>query len=175
MNNRRGFTLAESMIAYTTLSVLVLGALQIMDVEWKSFQANETASSLRLQIVSTFTRMERELKSTTPTQINLAGGATAASLTFKVPQDNDADGTVLDADGNIEWSADIVYALNNTNQLTRTSAGATSVLANNVTNLQFTRPAAQLEVLQITLAASRATSTGRLVQDTEQVTIKMRN
>ncbi len=173
--NQKGYTLTESIIAYLVLSVMILGALQIMDVEWKSFQTSELNSSLRMQIVTTFTRMEKELKTTRPAQVNLASGATANTLTFHIPQDVNGDGTVLDGSGNVEWSGDIVYALNNTNQLTRTAGGATSILANNVTSLQFNRPAALLDVLQVTLTASRTTSAGRTVTDTDQARVQMRN
>ena len=175
MMNRKGFSLVEISIAYAVLSVVILGALQLVDVQWKQFQAGELSSSLRMQIITAFSRVEKELKSTQPAQLSLAAGATATTLTFRVPQDGNNDGTVLDANGSLEWSGQITYALSNSGQLTRTTGGVTTVLANSVTGLTFTRPAAPTDVIRVTVTSGRTTVLGRTLTDTDQISVQMRN
>ena len=130
---------------------------------------------LRQEIIKTFMRMESELKETRPAQISLGSGTSGSSLTFKIPQDNNGDGTILDASGNIEWSGNITYALNGANQITRTASGLTSILANNVVSLQFTRPTSPVNILQIDITVRKTSVLGTQLQDTGQIMIKMRN
>ena len=119
--------------------------------------------------------MERELKETRPAQTSLASGSSSASLTFRIPQDTDGDGTILDSLGNIEWSPQITYALNGSHQITRTASGATTVMANNISVLQFTRPLSPVNILQVDITASKNTTFGRQIQDLGQITFEMRN
>ena len=92
-----------------------------------------------------------------------------------MPNDNDGDGDVLDASGNIEWSGNITYALNVNSQITRTASGVVSVLANNIVSLRFTRPVTPIDILQVDITSRKTSATRRQIQETGQIEIKMRN
>lgn len=171
----RSFTLLEIIIATLIFTLLILAVFQAMEIGRNSWFTGEISVELRQEIIKAFTVMERELKETRPALLDLNSATTATSLTFRLPQDNDADGTILDASGNIEWSGQITYALNGAGQITRTEAGNTTILANNVTGLTFSRPLTPVNIVQVDIATAKTTFTGRQLQDTGQVVVKLRN
>jgi len=171
----KGFTLVEILVAVGVFTILILVVFQVMDIGRSSWFIGTVSIELRQEIIRAFMRMERELKETRPAQTNLTSGTSSSSLTFRMPQDNNDDGTILDSLGNIEWSGDITYALNGSSQITRTASGATAILANNVVSLQFTRPASPVNILQIDITVRKTTVVGPQMQDTGQIMIKMRN
>ncbi len=171
----KGYTIVEILISTVILVALMFGAFQIMDVGRFSWLSGDASVEIRQDIIKAFMWMERELKETTSGQVNLGSGASSASLTFNVPQDNDADGTVLNSTGNIEWSEDITYALNGSGEITRTAAGVTTVIARNTIDLQFSRPVSPVDILQIDITVSKNFSVGKTIQDNGQLIIKMRN
>jgi len=171
----KAFTLIELLFVSIIFTLLIIGVFQVMDVCRGAWFTGDASIELRQEIIKTFMRMERELKETRPAQISLGSGTTGASLTFKVPQDIDADGTILDSSGNIEWSPNIVYALSGSNQITRTASGITTVIANDVTSLLFTRPSTPVDILQVDVTVSKATPTNKILQDSGEISVKMRN
>jgi hypothetical protein len=121
-------------------------------------------------------KMENELRKTRAAQIDIGSGTSSPTLTFRIPNDNDGNGTVLNSTGQIEWSNTITYARNGANQITRTvSDGPTTIIANNVTNLLFTRPAIPPNLLQIDMVVQKTTVMKRTMSDQGQIKIKMRN
>jgi len=171
----KGFTLVEILFVSLIFTLLILAAFQLMETGRSSYFTGDVSVQLRQEIIKTFMRMERELKETRPSQINLGSGTSSSSLTFRIPQDNDGDGTILNSSGNVEWSGNITYALNSSHQITRTASGLTTIIANNVINLQFTRPISPVNILQIDITVQKTSALGRLRQDSDQIIIKMRN
>jgi prepilin-type N-terminal cleavage/methylation domain-containing protein len=171
----KGFTLVEILISTIILTILILAAFQIMEVDRSSWFSADVSVQLRQEIIKAYMKMERELRQTRPAQINLGSGSSASSITFRIPQDNNGDGTILDGAGNIEWSGNITYALNGSNQIIRTASGVTTIIANNVINLRFTRPISPVNILEIDTVVQRTSATGKPMQDTGQLILKMRN
>ncbi len=171
----KGFTLIEIIFAVGIFLLLILAIFAVMDVGGGAWFTGDVSVQLRQEIIRAFMTMEKELKVTRPSQISLTSGSSSSSFTFKMPHDNNNDGTVLDSFGNVEWSDNITYALNGANTITRTASGTTSVLAHNIVNLQFSRPLSPVNLLQIDITARKVSATGRTARDTGQITIKMRN
>ena len=171
----KGFTITEILIATCIFLVLVLALFQSLDISRSLWFTDEVSVELRREIIKTFTSMERELQGARPALTNLASGTSSANLTFSVPQDNDGDGTILDATGNIEWSPQITYALNGSHQITRTTSGNTTIIANNISTLLFTRPLSPVNIMQIDITATKNTAFGRQIQDIGEISIEMRN
>lgn len=171
----KGFSLTELLISVSILVILIFASFAAMNTGRSAWLTADESVQLRQEIIKIFMRMEKELKETRPAQTSLTIGSSSPSLTFKMPQDNNGDGTVLDAFANVEWSGDITYARNGNNQITRTASGSTDVLANNVVSLLFTRPTSPTNILQIDITVRKTTVTGRQLQDIGQIMIKMRN
>jgi prepilin-type N-terminal cleavage/methylation domain-containing protein len=171
----KGFTLVEVLVAVGILSFFIFSIFAVMDVGRASWFTGSLATEVHREIIKPFTIMEKELRETKASQISMGSGEASASITFKVPEDIDNDGDVLDATGNIEWSGNITYALNSSNQITRTASGATSILANSITSLLFTRPVSPLNIVQVDVTARKTNALRRQIQEAGQIIIKMRN
>jgi prepilin-type N-terminal cleavage/methylation domain-containing protein len=171
----RGFTLLEILTAVSIFTLLALAIFAVMDLGRASWFTGSASVEAHQEMIKSFMIMEKEIRETRPAEISLTSGTSAPSITLKIPQDIDADGDVLDASGNIEWSGNITYALNSSNQITRTAPGAVSVLANNIISLQFTRPVSSIDIVQVDVTARKTSVTGRQFQETGQIVIKMRN
>lgn len=171
----KGMTLVELLISLSIMVILMLASFQIMDIGTKSWLTSDVSVQLRQEIVRAFSRMELDFKKTRPAQISLASGATTSTLTFSIPEDRNNDGTILNSSGNIEWSDGIVYALDGSGRITRTAGGTSTVLARNISSLQFSRPIAPADILQIDIIASRLSDAGRVLQDSSRLKVRMRN
>ncbi len=173
-NSVRGFTFIEIIVAVSIFLMLMLGIYGVMDVGRGSWFRASTAVELRQEIMRALTRMGKELKEVRPALISLAVGDISSSLTLRVPQ-RDINGNILDALGNIVWSGDITYALNGSNEITRTASGLTSIIARDIVTLEFTRPAGEDRILQISITARKTSVLGNIAQDIGQMTVEMRN
>ncbi len=100
------------------------------------------------------------------------------SVTFRIPQDNNGDGTVLDSDGYVvEWSPDkITYSLVNDQIIRSTSAGASKVLANKIYSLQFIRNSGAPKLITIIVTARKTIEgTSEPVEYTLRSMVQLRN
>ena len=177
------FTLLEALVAAAVFSILVGITFTVLNTGIGSWFMGDVEAELRREIIKALTVMERELKYTAAAQTNLASGATAASLSFHLPN-KDANGVVINWDESapsINWSADvIIYELNANGEIVRrTSSGQSSVLARSVIALQFSRtpppdPFPE-NILRIDITVQKTDKKGRLLSDVVQLLVKMRN
>lgn len=176
-NSVSGFTFVEIILAVSIFLALIVSLYGVMDTGRVSWFRASTAVELRQEIMRALTRMESELKEVQPGLISLASGDTSSSLIFRLPQDIDNDGTILNAaSGQIEWSGNITYALNGSNEITRIVQGdPSSIIARDILVLEFTRPVGQDRILEISITARKTSALGNTVQDTGQIEVKMRN
>lgn len=173
-NPPRGITLVEIMVTSVILAILIVALFLVLSIGQRSWLSADASIQLRQDIARAIIVMGQDLSETSPAKINLALNNPAASITFKIPQDLNGDGTVVTVAGDIEWSPNITYSLNASNQIQRAvSGGATTIIANNITGLQFTR--LQNEVVRINVTAGKVSDIGKPAQDTGQVIIKLRN
>lgn len=173
----KAFTLVEVLVAACIFFILVGAAFLVLNSGINSWLAGNVEVDLRRQLVSAVGPMEKELKETRAAETNLASGATSNSLTFALPADTNGDGTILDSNGQVEWSTDLVtYSLNANGEIVRTTTnGSQSILARNITSLQFTRPVSPVNILQVDIGAEGQNTKGRVFNDVGQFIIKMRN
>jgi hypothetical protein len=77
----------------------------------------------------------------------------------------------------MEWSPVVItYELNASGEIIRrTSLGQSSVVARNILNLQFSRPAAISNIMQVDITAQKSDTKGRVISDVATLMIKMRN
>jgi len=170
----RGFTLIEIMVTSVVLAILIVGLFLVLSLGQRSWLTADTGIQLRQDISRALMVMSQELKQTSASKINIALNGSASSIRFKLPQDTNGDGSIVDSTGNIEWSGYITYSLNASNQVVRSvDGGTTSIIANNISALTFTRVLS--EVIQIDIAASKAADTGKTIEDSDQIILKLRN
>ncbi|MFA6357477.1 MAG: hypothetical protein WCY09_02280 [Candidatus Omnitrophota bacterium] len=170
----KGLTLIEILVSTLIFSIIMIAIGLAMVAGKNSLFTSDTPTQLRQNLLFSIMSMTRDLRETSPSKTNLASGTNSNSLTFQVPFDNNSDGIVVDTIGNIEWSGNITYSVNNANQLIRTQGPVTSIISPNITTLRFSRPSGEDNIIQIDLTAGKINSTGNW-QDTEQAILKMRN
>ena len=169
----KGFTLTEVLVAIAIMTIILAGVFMAMSVGQRSFFTADVETDLREQITRAIMTMDGEISQTKTTRTNLDIGEISNSITFSIPNDNNGDGSVVDAMGSIEWSANITYSRNALNQLIRTFGGVSKVIANNIVSLQFQRT--QDRLIQVDISTQKTSNLGRIIQDIEQAVIKMRN
>ena len=169
----RGFTLVEILVASLIMSIIMAAVFVTLSIGERSWFAGDVTIQLRDQTMQAVATMNRELSATRPSRINIVIGASSNTITFSIPNDNNGDGRVVDNAGNIEWSGNITYLLNNSNQIVRNFGGASTILGNDIIGLLFTRT--QDSLIQVDITASKTSLSRRQIQDAEQVIIKLRN
>jgi prepilin-type N-terminal cleavage/methylation domain-containing protein len=169
----RGFTVLEMVVVTLILAVFLTGLLFIFSVSNQSWSGGSTVIDLRQEIIRAMMTMDKELRLTNHKTFPLSIGVPSASVTFRLPTVDASGHIILDASGNIVWSNPITYSLNAASVLVRTFGAGTSVLANNILTIQFTRITNRQ--VQIDITARKPDNRGRLFQDTERTIIKMRN
>ena len=170
----RGLTLVEIMVTSVVLAILIMALFLVLSIGQRSWLSADVSIQLRQEIARSIIVMSQELSETSPAKINITLNGSANSITFKIPQDINGDGYFVTAAGDIEWSPNRTYSINASNRIQRVvSGGATSIIANNITGLQFTR--IQDKIVRIDVTASKTSNIGKLVQDSGQVIVKLRN
>jgi len=155
--------------------VIMLAIFTAMDSGRNAWLTGQTAVELRQEMLRASIRMESELRATAPAQQSLTAGTNSPTLTFRLPQINATTGLVLNTTDRIQWSGAITYSLNAGGQIIRNASGITSVLANNITNLTFSRPVSSANILLVNMTAGKRAYNRRQMQDSGSIQIKMRN
>ena len=168
-----GFTLVEIMVVVCLGVAIMLAVFAAMDSGRNAWLTGQAAVELRQEMLRASIRMESELRATAPAQQSLTAGASSPTLTFRLPRINATTGLVLNTTDRIEWSGTVTYSLNPGGQIIRNAGGANSVLANNITNLTFSRPAAN--ILLVNMTAGKRAYNRRQMQGYGSIQIKMRN
>jgi len=168
----KGLTLVEILISAIIFAVIIVTIYLVMIVGNRSWYTTDTNAELRQEIIRGMMQMQNELSQTRPSRTNIPSGSSASTITFS-PALRNNNTIALDSSGNIVWSSNITYSLNGQNQIIRSSAGNTSVLARDISTLRFTRP--QDKLMQIDINATKTSNTGKIFNDTEEVVVKIRN
>lgn len=173
----KGFTLVEIMISLLIFSLIFMATFMVLSGGQSSWYIGDAKIQLNQELRRPLLTMNRELRQTRSSEIIgvPADDNFYTSITFRIPEDVDVDGDVIDALGNIEWSGNINYSLNASNQIVRSSPSGTSILANNVSGLQFMRPSGSPNTIDINISVQKTTTLGRNLQAGITSSVKMRN
>ncbi|MBI3333501.1 MAG: hypothetical protein HYZ93_05370 [Candidatus Omnitrophica bacterium] len=174
----KGMTIVELLIVCAVaggMSLVFMAALRMGQRSWQIGSAQMSVSSeLRRGVV----QMRRELAESRMDLLSIpADGLWYPALSFQVPTDLNGDGTVLDANGVLEWSNPVSYSLGGSDgdQALRVQGAQSRVLANGVTLLQFRRQAATPMVVEMNLTVRRGATTGFVNQDSLTERVRLRN
>jgi hypothetical protein len=168
LNRESGFTLLEGMVSTFLMSIVVLLTMQAFHSGARIHDTTYNQSRLSGEARTAMERMTRELRNSTLTRVLMPQ---AGMLQFQVP-------AAIDANGNITWSGWFQYSLGGQDgeQLLRQdiTSGATEVLANKITNLQFTVNA-NPATMTITMTSQDATDYGITLPVALSGTVDFRN
>lgn len=172
-----GFTLVEVLITVAIFSLIFMAIFAVLTIGESSWYSGDISVELNQEIGRALLTMTRQLRQSRSTVISNvpADDTYYNSITFKVPQDIDGDGDVINSSGNMEWSQNISYSLNENKQIIRSTASGSSILANNIFSLQFKRFSGNDDVIQIYIIARKVTARRRSLESSIISSVKMRN
>lgn len=181
---KNGFTLIELAIVIAIILIIGWVAFGLLSAGTVTWHSGSTSLTLQQELRRGLNSMIKELEQTGSTVVNVpADGLNYNSITLRVPEDIDGNGTVLDANGQKEWSTPITYQLTfnaqlNSFQLTRTQDVTTTVLANYlpaVNSMQFRRETWATDVLLISLQGQKSSPLGHVSTASVSGRAEMRN
>jgi len=175
---RQGFTLIEVIIV-TAISVIVLfGVFGILQASNKQLEIIHTKMSLEENLREAMFKMAQEIRQTTGNRIeNIGGGGNSgATIDFWIPVPDPTASALADQNFQPAFSNIIRYrrtppvlddSCKEENQLCRDdlTTGKHAILANDITDLHFSRPNAVSGFVTMTASAQRKLSDGRRVPE----------
>lgn len=172
----KGFSLVEALVSVVIFSLVFIAVFSFMNQGLYSWHIADVNIEVQQEARRALMALDRHLRQTRTSQISIpADDNYYTSITFKIPEDTDADGDVIDSSGNIEWSGNIVYSLNANKQLIRTDSWGTSVLANNIVNLQFKRSSGNPRMVEVYITTQKTTVPDKTSQVSIRSLFKVRN
>ncbi len=187
MKKKNGFSLVEMLVVLAIFSVIAGAVATSLFSAQRTWGTGTGQAVLTAELRRALDTMSRELVESRPAQIQrpAANGQWDTQMMFRVPQDRNGDGSVLDANGEIaEWSNDISYTPGvRSNSFSRTAVNdpglqprtLVTTLANHITAVQFKRDAATADVVEIQMTASTITELGQVMSRTMGTRVKLRN
>lgn len=187
----RGLTLIETLIVgglFASVSlIMTLWLNGVSDLWWTS----STQAQARTHIQQSMSRMLKELRGTTRsvatggTPLLIPSSPNNTQVTFYLPKDLDGNGTILNAQGGIEWdNASAAKAVQYTydaaaRQVKRIQGGQQQVLTNGVTDVRFEDRTIDATLasdeVRIRMSVQFTTPRGRFLQASANQVVKLRN
>ena len=164
--SQRGFNLIEAMLAVALSSIVILGVFFIFRVGSEQSQINQSLMNLKDSSREAIYKIVQEIRQSAPDHITIENNG--HSIHFKIPHPDHLIGPDFDVD----WDSahTIAYALGGTNsrQIVRTdnTTGLTSIIANDITALQFSADSSPSRIVTIALNAQQTLPSGRAVPST---------
>lgn len=175
----KGFGLLEMLIASVVMAAMALVLAAVLRMGQRSFQTTQNSMTISYEIRRGISEIAKDLAQTQAAQMNIpADGNWYNNLSFRIPQDMDANGTVLNNAGVLEWSNPVQYVLGGVDnqQVQRIQNGATRVLAHRVTLLQFRRTPANPSIVEVNFQVQRGAVLGGFIQQANVTTrVRLRN
>ncbi len=184
-----GFTLFEVLIA-SAISMVTIGLMLGIYMAGNDFwEIKKSQAELQAQARIALDQMSSELKRTTRTStqnpspnLDIPSQPNNKNIDFCLPADNDEDGLITDAAGNIEWGTNNVIKyqyIPGQRELRRLEKGNIKILASDVSSVEFIDADidSQLSIteLRINLTLSMDTSHKRTITTTLSSTVQLRN
>ena len=154
--NNKGFTLVEIIIVAFLFLIISAAIFSVLATGRNSFSAGESQMSVQQACRNSLDAMVKELRQAAALTISdvPANGTNYATITFQIPVSISATGPT--------WSANIQYSLGGLNgkQLIKTQSGNQKILGNNISTVNFSRSAANPNVVNISVTAQKNTFSG---------------
>lgn len=174
----KGFTLIEILIVVAIFSVVMTFIYSIMASGRSSWYTADTAIYVQQQARQALDVMAKELRQSSTSVISgvPADDVNYTSITFRIPEDTDSDGDVLNSTYDVEWSNPISYSRNANSQIYRNATDAQpSILANNINSLLFRRQSATPNIVEIYIQGNKTSALNRNVSFSLNSQVKVRN
>lgn len=179
----KGFSLIELMIVsaiFVFLLGVILGFINFGNMSW---QIGSSKMTVNQELRRGMEAMGRDLSQAKASTISIPPGDSSNSMSFQMARDLNNDGAISLSSGVLEGlqpsdpyiAYSMVFNAAGFNQLIKTSNGSTSVLANYLTGLQFTRDLSSQNIIYISLSGEKSSIAGHLVEGSLSGRLILRN
>lgn len=181
MKDSKGFSLIELMVVMVIFMLVMGSVLELLSVGQVSWQSGSCKITVTQELRRGMENMVKELSQAEISTLSLSDGGTSNSISFQMAQDLNGDGTISFSSGELEGlratDPSITYSLTYStslgfNQLTKTVSGSSSVLANYLTALQFTRSS---NIVEISISGQKTSTFGRVLSGSLNGRLALRN
>lgn len=169
LKNSLGMSFLEMMVSVAIFTVIMSSIFTVIYTGRLYWRVGSSQIDAQQQARQAVAYMAKELRQARAGTGRVGGGSPVAILenlpaddnaytfvTFRIPQDTNGDGDILDSNGwVVEWSDKITYSLAGTQLIRSTDTGATKVLANNISTLQFTRSSTSPLLIKIRVVSDK--------------------
>ena len=176
---KKGFTLIETFVSLLIFTIVAAGVFLLMTSGTKTWYSSDAQIELQDELRLAMSQIVNDLKLSSPPKLY-----TDATLLQPFPNDGNPYGSIaffidegVDVSGVIIWSLQpISYTLSG-NQILRSDGTNTTVVANKITGMNFTRPrpASFTNVVQIGLSAQKTTQQGQTLNASLISSVSVRN
>ena len=143
-SDEQGLTLVEIILVAGIASMLGLLVTRMSVLSFDLWSQGEGRMRLQERVEQGLKRLSREIRQADQTNLTASG----STLSFRIPEDLDGDGTILDSDGATEFGADITYTLTGEDLVRQqdldgdsvaesTVPGEVAILASGLSGLEF--------------------------------------
>lgn len=189
LTRARGFTAVELVVATAVLAVVMSLMLGIYISGLRVWDLAREEADLRAQARQAMEFMVSELRNATRTStrnpspnLSIPSSPNNKNINFRLPADNNGDGLLTDANGQIEWDTnnpiDYQYVPGQ-RLLRRLEKGAQTVIAEDVQDIQFIDigidPTLSVFELRIILTLNKTTERQRSISATLSSIVRLRN
>ncbi len=184
MKPAKGFSLIELMTVsaiFVFLLGVILGFINFSNMSWQSGSSKMTVNQ---ELRRGMEAMGRDLSQAKASTIDIPPGGSSNSISFQMARDLNGDGSISLSDGVLEGLkpadpyvtySSVFNAAAGFNQLIKTSNGSTSVLANYLDGLQFTRDLSSQNILYISLSGEKGSISGHSIEGNLNGRLLLRN
>ena len=169
LQDARGFTLSEVLMAVFIFSLLSSACYTIMASGSTNWQVNRVRIELQQELKKGQNWMINELRQSGSSVITNvpADGVSYTTITFRTS--TGASG------GSATWSSNTIQFLLSGTQLQRVSSGVTKVLALNISSLQFRRDASTSNLVEVALQAQKKAPGSKTITASLSFKVQLRN
>ncbi|MFA7254895.1 MAG: prepilin-type N-terminal cleavage/methylation domain-containing protein [Candidatus Omnitrophota bacterium] len=177
-NAQKGFTLVEVMLAAAISAIIIFGAFGILQASNRQLEVIHARMTLQEGPREALFKMAQEIRQTAWHKIDtlatpdVTGVERASTINFVVPVPAPDAASLVDSNFTPKWASNILYKLDTTtHQILRVSTDLVTnqkkqtVLANEITSLEFSRASSQPGLITITAGAQREFADGRKIPD----------
>ncbi|HIE36245.1 MAG TPA: hypothetical protein EYP89_03295 [Candidatus Omnitrophica bacterium] len=169
MRVKKAVTLIETIVSVSIILIILTATLGALYVGRRIFYSLSLKVELFQKGRIGLRSMEEEILQTRASLISIPpDGKYYNSITFQIPES-------IDENGNITWSSQITYFLNNDNQLIRAQDNTSRIITTNINDLKFRIDDSASTILEIYLTASGNTFFGETISVDLVTSVKLRN
>lgn len=166
---KSGFSLVEVLVVILIVGVVGSACFISMMAGRSSWMSADTEISIQQELRKAVSQISSDVRQSGVLKVNI----TANSVPYDAISMYLCEGA--GSSGALNWSASPVAYTLSSGQIVRTNGSDTRIVANNVTNLTFTRETTSSDIVRIAVSVQKGNSMNRVLNASLESSVKLRN